>query len=214
MMKSNVHSKQQRLCDVEGCNGIHQCRGFCPMHLYRMKAHGSVVLPIRERRLCSVEECERYSLCKGYCDKHYRRVKKHGDVTRSRPTGENHPFWKGDNVGYASLHGWIKRKLPKTSKCQYCKIKPAYDLANINQEYRRDLSDWEWLCRRCHMLKDGRLAKVGHYKKKRLLTDDQIRYIREQYNLGQTMAYLARKFKITYQTIGCIIYRRTYKNIL
>ena len=34
---------------------------------------------------------------------------------------------------------------------------PPYDLANISQEYRRDVDDFEWLCRSCHMKKDGRI---------------------------------------------------------
>jgi len=61
-----------------------------------------------------------------------------------------------------------KRKLTKPKLCQDCKKKPPYDLANISQEYKRDLSDWEWLCRKCHMKKDGRLEK---FIKKRILKD-------------------------------------------
>lgn len=72
---------------------------------------------------------------------------------------ETHSFWKGDEVGYHSLHAWVKRHLEKPLTCRDCnQIKPL-DLANISQEYKRDLTDWEWLCRRCHMTKDGRLTK-------------------------------------------------------
>lgn len=73
-------------------------------------------------------------------------------------------MWKGDSVGYTALHSWVKRRYKKTPFCMDCKLKPPYDLANISQEYKRDLSDWEWLCRSCHMKKDGRF-KIIHYSR-------------------------------------------------
>lgn len=71
--------------------------------------------------------------------------------------GKRNPLWKGVSVGRVALHNWVRRNLLKPAFCQDCKIVSPYDLANISQEYRRDLSDWEWLCRRCHMIKDGRI---------------------------------------------------------
>ena len=86
--------------------------------------------------------------------------------------GEKNPNWKGDKVGYASLHRWISRYKPKPEFCEDCKKVKPYDLANISQEYKRDINDFEWLCRRCHQIKDGRLEKfteIGKlsYKEKR-----------------------------------------------
>jgi hypothetical protein len=80
--------------------------------------------------------------------------------------GESHPFWKGDSVGVDALHTYIRRLLPKPELCQCCQNEPPYDLANISQEYKRDVSDWEWLCRRCHMQKDGRLGNLKQYNNK------------------------------------------------
>jgi len=78
------------------------------------------------------------------------------------------PQWKGDNAGYGALHDWIKRYKPKPEKCERCKISEPFDIANISGKYFRDLNDFEWLCRKCHMTKDGRLeifARGGRYKK-------------------------------------------------
>lgn len=80
--------------------------------------------------------------------------------------GEDHPQWKGDSVGIDALHVYIHRRLPKPDKCQECKNAPPVDLANISNEYKRDISDWEWLCRRCHMYKDGRLKTLIENGKK------------------------------------------------
>ncbi|MCK5061745.1 hypothetical protein KAR28_04290 [Candidatus Parcubacteria bacterium] len=71
--------------------------------------------------------------------------------------GKKNPMWKGDDVGYNALHAWINRYLPKPKVCECCKKIPPYDLANKSGKYKRDLSDWEWLCRGCHMTKDGRM---------------------------------------------------------
>ena len=75
---------------------------------------------------------------------------------------EKNPSWKGNNAGLDAIHIWIIKRFPKPKRCQCCKKVPPIDLANISQKYKRILSDWEWLCRRCHMIKDGRLKKLLH----------------------------------------------------
>ena len=73
---------------------------------------------------------------------------------------KNNPNWKGNKVKYSGIHAWITRRLPKPKVCAICKKSTPYDLANISQEYKRDLTDWEWLCRKCHMVKDGRINNL------------------------------------------------------
>ena len=81
---------------------------------------------------------------------------------KSKPEnlGEKNGQWRGKDVSYGALHDYIKWHLPKPDKCERCGKNKRLDLANISQEYKRDLSDWEWLCRLCHMTKDGRLEKT------------------------------------------------------
>ncbi|MGI0043108.1 MAG: hypothetical protein ACRD47_05290, partial [Nitrososphaeraceae archaeon] len=45
--------------------------------------------------------------------------------------GEKNGMWKGDSVGYLSLHEWVRSHLPKVKFCQRCHKVPPYDLANI-----------------------------------------------------------------------------------
>lgn len=73
--------------------------------------------------------------------------------------GSRNPNWKGDIVAYKALHQWVRTNIQHSSVCILCKAEKKLDIANISQEYKRDLSDWEWLCRRCHMIKDGRLER-------------------------------------------------------
>ena len=91
----------------------------------------------------------------------------HGHQTR----GKFNAMWQGDNVGKTALHTWIHKYKPKPELCEDCKNNEPYDLANISQEYKRDISDFEWLCRKCHMIKDGRLKALEktQFKPKELI---------------------------------------------
>lgn len=79
---------------------------------------------------------------------------------------EKNPMWKGDNAGVDAIHIWVLRNKPKPKFCIDCKKNKPKDLANISQKYKRDINDFEWLCRKCHMVKDGRLKKFISYKSK------------------------------------------------
>jgi len=79
---------------------------------------------------------------------------------KGKNIGEKNGMWKGDKVGIVAIHAWVKRNKLKIEICECCNKKPTYDLANISGEYKRDIKDWEWLCRGCHMKKDGRLKKL------------------------------------------------------
>ena len=74
---------------------------------------------------------------------------------------EGNTQWKADDVGFYALHQWVRRRMVMPDKCQDCGKVARLDLANISQEYQRNLTDWEWLCRKCHMVKDGRDEKLA-----------------------------------------------------
>lgn len=79
--------------------------------------------------------------------------------------GENHKDWKGDSVGRASLHDYVKKRFPKPQFCQRCGNEKPLDLSN-NGNYSRELSDWEWICRSCHAKKDGFIKHIiSNYEK-------------------------------------------------
>lgn len=95
---------------------------------------------------------------------------------RRERLGDKNPQWKGDNVGLNALHEWVRSRLPKPDKCQKCFEGPAYDLANITGRYTRDLSNWKYLCRHCHMWFDGRL--LARDKKGRWISHKRIKVYR------------------------------------
>ena len=73
--------------------------------------------------------------------------------------------WKGDNVGYHAVHAWVNKHITLPKVCVNCRSEKNIDLANISQKYKRALSDWEYLCRSCHMYKDGRLEALHNLHK-------------------------------------------------
>jgi hypothetical protein len=80
-------------------------------------------------------------------------------ISKSR-LGELNPIWKGDEVGYDALHAWVRRRLPKPKLCQRCNLVKPRDLANVTGNYTRDFENWQYLCRKCHMATDDRLANL------------------------------------------------------
>ncbi len=80
--------------------------------------------------------------------------------------GEKNGMWKGNKASYRSLHYWLELHKEK-SICENCKINKAHDFANISGQYKRDVNDYKCLCRKCHMIEDGRLKNLTEqtYKK-------------------------------------------------
>ena len=84
---------------------------------------------------------------------------------------ERNGNWKGELIDrqkeLGGIHSWIYRRKIKPLNCECCGKEKRLDLANISQEYKRDINDYEWLCRYCHMKKDGRLEKFNNFNEKR-----------------------------------------------
>ena len=89
--------------------------------------------------------------------------RKHTEETKQKcrlaKQADRNPMWVGDHVSYSALHTWVKARLPKPEFCDTCKIKPSYDCANKGV-YNRELKNWHWLCRHCHMEADGRMKNL------------------------------------------------------
>lgn len=107
----------------------------------------------------------------GCYSKEVRKNFRHSAETKKKISnanlGENNGMWKGNKVKLIPLHEWVSRHKEKPNLCECCKKVPPFDLANISPKYNpktytRDLDNWEWLCRKCHMKKDGRMKNLTH----------------------------------------------------
>jgi hypothetical protein len=112
----------------------------------------------------------------GTLESEERRRRKIGESGKSRECyfvqhaakDEAHPRWKGDEVGYEALHGWLHRTYGKADHCDnvncyYPRLAVrghllrgpnGFDWANIDGLYSRELKHWAMLCLSCHRLLD------------------------------------------------------------
>jgi hypothetical protein len=101
--------------------------------------------------------------CKS-CSNTFRTGKYHSNG-ESKLEDKN-PMWKGNEVKYGALHDWVKSHKPKSMFCEKCgKVTNKLDCANISGEYKRDISDYRWICRHCHMEEDGRSEASNRARK-------------------------------------------------
>ena len=122
-----------------------------------VQAKGDDMTKTRETYFYICEQCHQMISVQGI---HNIKNKATGLCFQCSRQDENHSQWKGDKVGYEGLHQWVKRRKPKPSVCEICKQNKPYDLANISGEYKRDINDFQWLCRSCHMKSDGRVNNL------------------------------------------------------
>lgn len=60
------------------------------------------------------------------------------------------------DLSYTWIHAWIRNNKPKPNFCECCNINKPHDVACIGI-YIKDINQFKWLCRKCHMEQDGRL---------------------------------------------------------
>jgi hypothetical protein len=105
---------------------------------------------------------------------------------------------------YWTLHRWVRSRKLKPEFCVSCRVSPPVDIANISGNYKVDLNDFEWLCRKCQMEKDGRSKKLasmsshkgtGHCLSR--LVDGQVIEIRRLRRMGFTYSHIAKQYRIS-----------------
>lgn len=87
-------------------------------------------------------------------------IRKLGNSIVSKQQGQDKRI-NPNKIGYSRLHVVMRNLIPHSDRCNKCgKIVSQSDCSNISGEYKDDVSDWEWLCRSCHVISDGRPKKM------------------------------------------------------
>jgi hypothetical protein len=75
-------------------------------------------------------------------------------------SGENGNNWKGETAGYNAVHAWLRKWYPKRGVCEDCGTEGKTDYAYLGEPggFERDRSRYRELCRRCHLISEGRAA--------------------------------------------------------
>jgi len=88
----------------------------------------------------------------------------------SQTTGDKNGIWKGNEVGYVALHGWIRRQLGSANICSFNPDHKSkvFEYANISGAYLRDIDDFVSLCVKCHKeydwIRAGKPARARNEK--------------------------------------------------
>ncbi len=115
---------------------------------------------MRQCKDCKKEITSQATRCKPCFNKFHGFFREWNKTHKGYNSGSKNGMWKGDKAGYGALHEYLVSHNPKPTLCVRCNSRPPYDLANISGNYTRDIDDYEWLCRKCHMEKDGRLVRL------------------------------------------------------
>ena len=57
-------------------------------------------------------------------------------------------------ISNSGLHSYIKKRKPISESCDLCGKKGKLELSNISGEYQKDIEDWQWIHKKCHMFYD------------------------------------------------------------
>lgn len=159
-----------RECDAPECASPRRSTGaqWCEKHYYRMRRNGTLeAAPKRSQRgLCAIEGCGQLDTgAHGLCSKHHTRVIRHGSPHTVKKTGvktvEDHPKYKGDNVGYRGAHERVRalRGSASTHSCIDCGTQASHWSYNHNGRHENirdgltygvDVTDYEPRCIPCH----------------------------------------------------------------
>lgn len=71
---------QVRLCSLDGCETVHEAKGFCKLHYRRFKKYGDPLVTKIYHAPCIADGCDQISKSLGYCGMHYLRLRRHGNV--------------------------------------------------------------------------------------------------------------------------------------
>lgn len=93
-----------------------------------------------------------------FCSRTCKNIGKNNPMWNRK--GVLHPRWKGDSVGYGAIHDWVRSRLGYPEICEQCGSTKNVEWSNISRDYKRDLSDWQQLCKQCHHAFDNVSEKI------------------------------------------------------
>lgn len=94
----------KRNCSVEGCQRPHKGRGYCRLHLRRLRENGDPLKATKDKpfKPCTIEGCDGKHFAHGWCRKHYLRWWSNGSTeTKSgRASKGDLPKFLQDNAAH------------------------------------------------------------------------------------------------------------------
>ena len=127
-----------------------KCYGKSIAKMKICKYCGKSFYNYQNKDFCSMECSGKSRLGKKLSSEHKSKL----SAAKKGIKGEKHNQWKGDSVGYAALHEWVKREFGSPMTCEFCgktvDSTRKIHWANISHRYKRERGDWMRLCVSCH----------------------------------------------------------------
>ena len=104
-------------------------------------------------------------------EEHKKNISEGKKGRSSTQQNENHPQWKGDNASYYAIHIWVNNHKSKPDFCDICGENKILELSNKDHKYRRNIEDYQYLCRKCH----GKFDRDNNLRKHKKVTKNKKR---------------------------------------
>lgn len=125
-----------------------------------------------------------------------------GSISTQFKTGQNHPLWKGSQVGLKAMHTWLRYHYGKANHCENpdcLGLSKVFEWAKLKgKKYERKRENFWRLCKKCHVIYD--------------YTDQQRKNIGLA-NLGKTHV-VNQKGRLKMSIAAKINYKKRIRNIL
>lgn len=133
---------------------------------------------------------------------------KHGAFPRER-----HHNWKGGKVSVNAGRGRAERWFPDCPPCERCGNDDSERHHVDGNTANNDVYNIRFLCRRCHMIEDGRLAafilvakRPGPRGVPSVFTKDDVERMRSMVASGQTQEEVGRVFGIAQTSVSRLLH--------
>jgi Mor family transcriptional regulator len=146
------------------CNFIEKGYKTRPIKIFKYdwtKIYEEYVNGKSQSRLAIEYSCDKTTIRTHFKNIPIKKIS-HNEALRNERNGQ----WKGDWASDVSIHKWVRARKPKPDTCEICNLNKPYDIANVSGQYKRDINDFRWLCRKCHMISDGRINNLKKHDKK------------------------------------------------
>lgn len=101
-------------CIVDDCSKPQESRGYCGMHRYRLKKHGSTELPAK--KTCSIGDCGRVHYGHGLCNRHYKLQR-----YKNTPRDKKHEKDWQLRINYGiTLEDYNRMSVAQNGVCKIC----------------------------------------------------------------------------------------------
>jgi ribosome-binding protein aMBF1 (putative translation factor) len=130
---------------------------------------------------------------------------------RGQPHGKLHPNWLGNKASIKAGRLRALRMFPATTPCERCGKQTAERHHKDGNTLNNARDNIRFLCRRCHMIEDGRLGTVGlanrgrkHPNHSRFIVAD-VTAMKRLRETGLSQAKLAAMFNTTQSQISRLL---------